>query len=117
MPEESEVLSPKEFYAASNLKGNPFRQNPLLETDPRAGIWVGYEPERTLFLRLLNQSRSDFIGSSNLILLYGELGAGKTHALMWARHQITTKMKDAFNSVVYHIGSLRNDDKISFAAT
>jgi hypothetical protein len=117
MIDEYSGLSPKEFYASSNLKGNPFRQNPLFDTDPRAGIWVGYEEERNDFLGLLNQSRSDFIGSSNLILLYGELGAGKTHALMWARHQILTERKEAFNSVVYQIGSLRNDDKITFAAT
>lgn len=117
MIEEFEGLAPKAFYEASNLKGNPFRQNPTLESDPRAGIWVGYDNEKRDFLRLLNQSRSDYIGNSNLVLLYGELGAGKTHALMWARHQILMAHKDKFNSVVYYIGSLRNDDKITFAQT
>ena len=110
-------LDPKSFYAASNLKGNPFRQNPALDTDPRAGIWVGYQSERRQFLSMLTQCRSDQIGASNLILLYGELGAGKTHALLWARHQILVAKKSEFDSVVYNIGSLRNDDKITFAAT
>lgn len=117
MIDEVEGMSPKEFYGASNLKGNPFRQNPLLDSDPRAGIWVGYEPEQRDFLRSLNQCRSDFIGNSSLLLLYGELGAGKTHALMWARHQILVARKAQFNAVVYHIGSLRHDDKLSFAKT
>lgn len=117
MPEDFDGLPPKAFYTASNLKSNPFRQNPLLETDPRAGIWVGYEAEQQTFMRLLNQCRSDYIGNANLVLLYGELGAGKTHALMYARHQILVEEKEKFNSVVYHIGSLRNDDKITFAAT
>lgn len=117
MIDDIEGLSPKDFYAAANLKGNPFRQNPLLDTDPRAGIWVGYKKEQQEFLRYLNQSRSDYIGNSNLLLLYGELGAGKTHALMWARHQILVERKAAFDAVVYHISSLRNDDKITFAAT
>jgi hypothetical protein len=115
MDDEISGLPPKAFYAASNLKSNPFRQNPLLDTDPRAGIWVGYESERRRFLQLLNQCRSDSIGNSNLILIYGEIGAGKTHALFWARHQILTARRAVFNSVVYHISSLRNDDKITFA--
>lgn len=110
-------LAPKDFYAASNLKSNPFRQNPLLDSDPRAGIWVGYDAQRRQFLQLLKQSRSDFIGNSNLVLLYGELGAGKTHALLWARHQILVAHRDEFNAVVYHISSLRNDDKITFSVT
>lgn len=115
--QETSGLDPKAFYAASNLKGNPFRQNPALDTDPRAGIWVGYQSERRQFLSMLAQCRADQIGASNLILLYGELGAGKTHALLWARHHILVQKKDEFNSVVYNIGSLRNDDKITFAAT
>ena len=117
MPDDFDGLPPKAFYAASNLKTNPFRQNPLLETDPRAGIWVGYEDEQQTFMRLLNQCRADYIGNANLILLYGELGAGKTHALMYARHQILVEQRESFNAVAYHIGSLRNDDKITFAAT
>ncbi len=117
MTKEPAILSPKDFYSAGNLKTNPFRQNPLLDSDPRAGIWVGYETEKTEFIRALNQCRADFIGNSNLVLLYGELGAGKTHALMWARHEILVEKKDTYNAVVYHIGTLRNDDKISFTAT
>lgn len=110
-------MDAKAFYAASNLHMNPFRQNPALDTDPRAGIWVGYDSERRQFLNMLLQSRSDSIGLSNLTLLYGELGAGKTHALLWARHQILTQKKEAFGSVAYHISSLRHDDKITFAGT
>jgi hypothetical protein len=117
MMENFDGLPPKEFYAASNLKTNPFRQNPLLDTDPRAGIWVGYQAERKELLRAINQCRSDYIGNSSLLLLYGELGAGKTHALMWARHQILVEQKANFDAVAYSIGSLRNDDKITFAAT
>lgn len=115
--EEIPGLNPKAFYLASNLKGNPFRQNPALATDPRAGIWVGYQSERRQFMSMLVQCRADQIGASNLILLYGDLGAGKTHALLWARHQILIEKKQVFDSVVYNIGSLRNDDKITFAAT
>lgn len=119
MSEEHEIsgLEPRAFYAASNLKGNPFRQNPALDTDPRAGIWVGYQSERRQFMTMLTQCRADQIGASNLVLLYGELGAGKTHALLWARHQILVERRGEFDSVVYNIGSLRNDDKITFAAT
>lgn len=108
------ALNALEFYHAANLTENPFRSNPSQETDPRMDIWVGYEREKNQFWKFLSRSRADQIGNANLLLLYGDYGTGKSHALLWARHQILDANKDAFNSVCYYIQTLRKDGKISF---
>lgn len=109
------ALTAQEFYQAANLTENPFRSNPTQESDPRMDIWVGYEKEKQQLWKFLNRSRSDQIGNSNLVLLYGDYGTGKSHALLWARHQILDAKKTEFNSVCYYIQTLRKDGKISFA--
>lgn len=111
------ATTPKAFYEAANLKDNPFRSNPTLESDPRMNIWVGYEKERQQLYKYIERSRADQIGNANLLLLYGDLGTGKSHALFWAKYQILEAKRAEFNSVAYYIQTLRKDaGKISFAA-
>ncbi len=110
------AIQPAEFYKRANLRDNPFRSNPTQESDPRMSIWVGYDKEREQFWRYVVRARADQIGNANLLLLYGDLGTGKSHALLWAKYQILESMKDEFNSVVYYIQTLRKDaGKITFA--
>ena len=103
-----------QFYSKCNLTGNPFRANPTQETDPRSNVWAGYSVERRTLKKFLTRTRSDQIGNNNFLLLYGNYGIGKSHALLWARHQILQKEKEAFNAVCYYIQTLRKDQKISF---
>jgi hypothetical protein len=105
----------KDFYTEANLKGNPFRSNSVQETDPRSGIWVGYDKEKRTFWKFLERTRADQVGNANFLMLYGDYGTGKSHALLWARHQILEAEKKAFNSACYYIQSLRKDGKIAFA--
>lgn len=110
------AMQPTEFYKKANLRDNPFRSNPTQESDPRMSIWVGYDKEREQFWRYVVRARADQIGNANLLMLYGDLGTGKSHALLWARHQILEAQKTEFNSVVYYIQTLRKDaGKITFA--
>lgn len=110
------TASPAEFYKKANLRENPFRSNPTQENDPRMSIWVGYDKERQQFWRYVVRARADQIGNANLLLLYGDLGTGKSHALFWAKYQILEAQKNEFNSVVYYIQTLRKDaGKITFA--
>lgn len=109
------AYTPADFYPLCNLTENPFRSNPTQESDPRMAIWVSYEREKATLSRYLARSRSDQIGNANFLLIYGELGTGKSHALLWAKHQILEKKKAEFNSVCYYIQTLRRDSKISFA--
>lgn len=109
-------ITHEEFYKASNLTENPFRSNPIMEADPRMGIWVGYDKERDLFLKYLRRTRSDQVGNNNFLLIYGDLGTGKTHALLWARHHILTSTTEEFKSVAYYIPTLKKSKgQISFA--
>lgn len=110
------AVSPAEFYKAANLTANPFRSNPTQESDPRMDIWVGYAREQTQFSKYLTRSRADQIGNANFVLLYGDYGTGKSHALLWAKYQILDTQKGDFNSVCYYIQTLRKDGRLSFAA-
>lgn len=103
------------FYSEANLTGNPFRSNSVQETDPRSGIWVGYDKEKKTFWKFLERTRADQVGNANFVMLYGDYGTGKSHALLWARHQILEAEKKVFNSACYYIQSLRKDGKITFA--
>lgn len=100
------ALTREEFFEASNLNDNPFRTNPVIEDDPRMSIWVGYEDQQKTLLRFLSRSRADRGNTVTFIFVFGELGSGKTHALLWSKYHITQEAKDDFDSVVYFIPSL-----------
>lgn len=111
------ALDPIEFYKNCNLKSNPFRSNPTHESDPRMNIWVGYDREKETLLKFLIRSRADQVGNANFIMVYGEFGTGKSHALLWSKHQILNAKKEDFDSVAYYIPTLKKDaGKLSFAS-
>ena len=110
------VLSPEEFYRDAHLQANPFRPNPVQGTDPRIGIWVGYETQRRQLIKYLARSRSDQVGNVNFIMLYGDYGTGKSHALLWALNEITNVQRSAFNSLAFYIPTLKKDKgQLTFA--
>lgn len=110
------ALKPDEYYTKSNLRDNPFRSNPNFATDPRANIWIGYEKQKKQFVKYLKRSLSDQVGNINFLMLYGDYGSGKSHALLWAQHQILHVEKDIFDSVCYFIPTMRKDKgKLTFA--
>jgi hypothetical protein len=110
------VLDSEDFYKAANLRDNPFRPNPTLDNDPRMDIWVGYPKEQSLLERFMDRTRSDRVGSSYFILLYGPYGTGKSHALLWAKHQVLERHKDEYQGVAYYVQTLKKDQgKITFA--
>ena len=110
------VIEPRQYYEKSNLKENPFRSNPNFGDDPRAGIWVGYENQKKQLFKLLKRSLADQVGNVNFLMVYGDYGTGKSHALLWAQHRILRVEKDLFKSVCYFIPTLRQEKgKFSFA--
>ena len=110
------VIEPSEYYKKCNLRDNPFRSNPTFAADLRARIWVGYEKQRIQLDRYLKRSLSDQVGNANFLMLYGEYGTGKSHALIWAQNRILYDDSDTFNSVCYFIPTLRKDKgKLTFA--
>ena len=110
------AMKHREFYDKANLKDNPFRPNTTADADPRRGIWVGYSKEQRQLMKLLTRSRADQVGNINFVLVYGELGAGKSHALMWAQYQVSLAQSEDFNCLAYYIPTLLKDKaKLSFA--
>jgi hypothetical protein len=109
------MQTPKDFYLASKLNDNPFKENPALASHERASVWIGYEKENNKLQRVLTQTRSDQLGSTRFFLLFGNYGTGKTHALLWAQNLILEEQGDDFNSCVYFIRSLKTQGgKFSF---
>lgn len=106
-------MTAEEFYASCKLTGNPFRSNAISDEDPRIKIWVGYDRQKALFERILDRVRSDRVGLTNFLLLYGHFGTGKSHALLWARNRV----KELNAGIAYFVPTLKKDKgKLSFAA-
>lgn len=103
------TLQPEEFYQAANLTDNPFRSQPIYGGDPRMGIWVGYDKQRKQMMKYLTRSRADQVGNVNFVMLYGQYGTGKSHALLWAINEITQRRSEEFNALAYYIPTLRKD--------
>ena len=110
------VIEPGTYYEKSNLRDNPFRSTASFAADPRARIWVGYQKQRTQIEKYLKRSLADQVGNANFLMLYGDYGTGKSHALLWAQHRILHDERDTFDSVCYFIPTLRKDKgKLTFA--
>jgi len=110
------VMDPREYYEKANLNDNPFKSNPNFAIDPRASIWVGYEKQKKQLDKFLKRSLADQVGNVNFLMLYGDYGTGKSHALLWAQHRILHEEKDAYNAVCYFIPTLRQENgKFSFS--
>lgn len=101
-------MSNADFYRACNLDGNPFRSNATFDDDPRLAIWAGQAQERSLLEKFLSRSRAEQVGNSNLILLHGDWGTGKSHALLWGIHWLK-QIKEGGKSSAYYIPTLKKD--------
>lgn len=103
------------FYAMCNLKDNPFRSNAMFDDDPRLAIWAGQTQEQRQLQKFLVRSRAEQVGNTNLTLLYGAYGTGKSHALLWGIHWLKS-LSDSGKSVAYYIPTLKKDKgRLSFA--
>lgn len=105
-----------EFYKYCNLKDNPFRALPVQDIDPRMNVWAGYEKEKDMLLKYLTRTRNDMVGNVNFLLVYGEYGIGKSHAMLWSRNHILNTEAIDYNSLVYYVPTLKKENgKLSFA--
>lgn len=108
------AINHNEYYTACNLKENPFRALPVQDADPRMNVWAGYEKEKDTLLKFLTRTRNDQVGNINFLLIYGEYGIGKSHAMLWSKHYI--QKSDEFNSLVFYVPTLKKENgRLSFA--
>lgn len=102
------------FYRHCNLTGNPFRSNATFDDDPRLAIWAGHASEQRQLKKFLLRSRAEQVGNTNLTLLYGAYGTGKSHALLWGIHWLK-QIEANGRSAAYYIPTLKKDKgKLSF---
>ena len=102
------------YYKACNLIENPFRSNATFDDDPRLAIWAGQVNEQRQLQKFLLRSRAEQVGNTNLTLLYGAYGTGKSHALLWGSHWLRG-MESGGKSNAYYIPTLKKDKgKLTF---
>ena len=93
----------------SNLKENPFRLTP----GDRVTIWAGHEDLRKLLHNVILSVRSDKVGITECVALYGELGTGKSHSLRFFQTLIDQERED-FHSKCVYLETLRVANKVTF---
>lgn len=96
----------------AKLKKNPF----TLVPGERVTVWAGYPDLRQTLLDIVESCRSDKVGLSEFVILHGELGTGKSHALRYLINWITNAKKPEFESQVVYFESLKLAAKMDFIA-
>ena len=106
------MLNNTDFLKACNLKEMPFKANPIQADDPAASIWVGYPKIKQLIENALLDTKKDDLGLNNLLIINGDFGTGKSHALMWARYQLLFgQQNEDFNATCYYMRTIREGMK------
>src|SRR5690242_17906901 len=80
---------------AAGFKENPFRIVPPAEME--SVIWAGDTAVIDELLEAARSPRVDSLGTSELVVLFGEFGSGKTNALKY----LTKKMRQEDALVAY----------------
>jgi hypothetical protein len=75
--------------------------------------WAGRPELEEELIDLVKGVRARDIGSTEFLILYGEYGAGKSHALRYLKTQIERRTDD-FNSLVLYLERPRVSTKINF---
>ena len=84
------MLNPAEF----GLKENPFSILPNAEVKH----WAGLNETKKALADVVSSVRPDDVGASEFVVLHGDYGAGKSHALRYYTHSIN---KDGNNRAIY----------------
>jgi Cdc6-like AAA superfamily ATPase len=100
---------------ARSLALGKFREYPfrLLPGD-KVTVWAGYEDVRQQLVEIVDSPRADRIGLYEFAVVWGELGAGKSHALRYLKHLISEERKEEFQSPVVYLNTLKLEDKSNF---
>jgi Cdc6-like AAA superfamily ATPase len=77
-------------------------------------VWAGYKELRSQLLKIIEASRTDRVGLSEFVILYGQIGTGKSHAMRYLRNWIENENKDEFQSPVVYLESLKLGPKVDF---
>ena len=90
------------------LSENPFRQLPDIEVS----YWAGLPDTKKALTDVVVSVRPDDVGASEFVILQGEFGTGKTHALRYFAHKINT----SGDGKAVYLSEIRSDKGLSFSA-
>lgn len=96
----------------AKLRRNPF----TLVPNETVTNWAGYVNLRTKLIDIIQSCRSDQVGLSEFVILHGDLGTGKSHALRYLRYLISDKGKNEFKSPCVYLETLKVAANMSFIA-
>jgi hypothetical protein len=96
----------------AKLTKNPFTVVP----GQKVTVWAGYPDLKRTLLDIVESCRSDKVGLSEFVILHGEYGAGKSHALRYLVNWITVVNAAEFKSQVVYFESLKFAPKMDFIA-
>lgn len=96
----------------AKLKKNPF----TLVAEANTDVWADYEDVRKALLDVITSCRNDQVGLSEFVVLHGEIGTGKSHALRYLQNYITIAKKEEFRSACVYLESTKLAKKTDFIA-
>ncbi len=96
----------------AKLKKNPF----TLVAEANTDVWADYVDVRSALIDVISSCRTDQIGLSEFVVLHGEIGTGKSHALRYLQHYITVKNAATFRSPCVYLESTKLAKKTDFLA-
>ena len=91
------------------LKANPFHH---LVTADNARIWVGMPQTKMVLGDVIRSAHPDDMGASEFVILAGNFGCGKTHAMRYFEH----KIRDSKEGYPFYVSKSVRADKNHFAA-
>ncbi len=96
----------------ARLRENPFTLVAKTNTD----VWADYETVRQSLLDVVTSCRTDQVGLSEFVVLHGEIGTGKSHALRYLLNYITVRYAPEFRSACVYLESTKLAKKTDFLA-
>lgn len=79
-------------------------------------MWADYASVREALLDVITSCRTDQVGLSEFVVLHGEIGTGKSHALRYLTNYITIKNALEFRSPCVYLESTKLAKKTDFLA-
>ena len=99
----------------AELVGYGFREHPFpLLPGGRVTNWAGMNDVRMKFEDVVRSVLTSDSGLSEFVILHGNYGAGKTHALKYMATMVNEVEKDAYGSHAIYVPKIKQGPKISF---
>lgn len=76
--------------------------------------WAGREREKQLLLDVIESVRMSDIGSTEFVVVHGEYGAGKSHALRYLATQINEDRRSYYKGHAIYLRTVRVSEKVRF---